>query len=129
MLLIPGLCACSSEKQRAIADRASTTFHAQLDAEQYQETFAKTDELFREKMSESDWTALLKAVHQKLGKLQRSDQVGYKVMFSNTGTIVGLTYNTEFAGGKAVEDFTWCIKGEDSTLVGYFINAPTLITK
>ena len=80
-------------------------------------------------MSESDWTGLLKAVHQKLGKVQRSDQVGYKVMFSNTGIIVGLTYNTEFAEGKAVEDFTWRIKGEDSTLVGYFINVPTLITK
>ena len=80
-------------------------------------------------MNESDWIILLKAIHQKLGKVQQTQQISSRVIFSNTGTVVGLTYATKLDMGEANEEFTWRVSNNQAVLIGYYIKSTDLLTK
>jgi Protein of unknown function (DUF4019) len=112
-----------------IADRLVKNFHRQLDLAQYHEIYIQAGEEFRRAKGELEWTAILKALHEKLGNVLRDDLSGSRVVYSNTGTMISLSYNTVFSGGKAVENFTWRMAGDEGKLVGYYITSSDLITK
>ncbi len=127
--LIPFASACSMGEHKKVAERAVERFHAQLNAEQYHDIYTQAAEEFRNGSSDEDLTKLLSAIHRKLGNVTASNQVGWRVNYTPAGTIVAVGCNTEFTEGKATEDFSWRVSGNNAVLVGYNVNSPTLITK
>jgi len=116
-------------KSKEIAERAVDVFHSQLDAEHYSEIYAQGDEDFKKAGSQEEFEKLVRAVHQKLGKVQAANQVGYLVNVSSSGTFVTLTYDTTFVDAKATEQFVWHVRDGRAALYNYNINSADLVTK
>jgi hypothetical protein len=133
-IAIIGLCfflgSCSSTSSKQLAEQAVNQFHQQLDSEQYHVIYLGSDEKLRQASSETEFVALLEAVHRKLGKVQQANVQSFQVgWFAGQGQVVTLVYNTRFADSPANEKFVWHITGEHPLLVGYFINSNAFITK
>jgi hypothetical protein len=109
--------------------KAVDRFRQRLNQEQYTSIYGETDELFRGKSSEQEFTAVLTAVHRKLGAFQRAENQGTLVNASTNGAFLQLTYKTRFSGGDATEVFRWRLGDGACKLVSYHINSTALITK
>jgi hypothetical protein len=116
-------------RSKEIAERAVDVFHSQLDSERYSEMYAQADEDFKKASSHEDLEKLLRAVHQKLGKVEAAHQTSWVVNVSSDGPFVTLTYNTDFVDGKATEQFVWHVRDGRAALFNYNINSADLITK
>jgi hypothetical protein len=116
-------------ESRKTAERAVDVFHSQLDSERYSEMYAQADEDFKKAGSQEELEKLVRAVHQKLGKVRTANQVGYLVNVSTNGTFVTLTYDTAFADGKATEQFVWRLRDGRAALYNYNVNSIDLVTK
>jgi len=124
------LSGCASMgKSKESAERAVDVFHSQPDLERYSEAYAQADEDFKKASSQEEFEKLVRAVHQKLGKVQAANQVGYLVNVSTNGTYVTLTYETTFVEGKATEQFVWRLRDDRAALYNYNINSADLVTK
>jgi hypothetical protein len=123
------LSACAGMgKSKEIAERAVEIFHSQLDSERYVEIYADAEEEFKKSGSQEQFEKLMKAIHQKLGKVQATNQTSWLVNVGS-GAVVTLTYNTDFADGKATEQFVWHVRGNRASLLNYTINSADLVTK
>lgn len=121
---------CASlTKGKGAAESAVNRFHQQLNAEQYGEIYAQSDEKYRGAVKEADSNALFEAIHRKLGNIKIATQSNWRVNATTGGTFVSLGYNTEFTEGRGVEQFVFLVSGERATLINYNINSPLLITK
>jgi uncharacterized protein DUF4019 len=125
--------ACAGFAAKGTAETAITKFHEQLDAEKYDEIWMETDEAFRKVTPQADFSALLGAVHRKLGRIVSTTQTNF---FSqelagteNSGSFISLTYQTVFAEGTGTEKFNWRVVGQSVRLVGYNISSNALILK
>src|SRR6266568_3611894 len=83
--------------------------------------------------AETDFSALLGAMHRKLGRVVSTTQTG---VFSQdragtdiSGSFISFTYETTFADGSGTEKFNWRVDGKQVRLVGYNINSNALILK
>lgn len=128
VVLVLGV-SCSLQKYRTTGENAVSKFHGQLNAEQYHEIYVQTDDGFRKATSEQQLTEYLQAVHRKLGEAKDAKQVGWRVNATTAGTQVFLAYRTTFAEGDATEEFVFIVNGNNSRLLRYNIESPTLITK
>ena len=120
---------CSLTKGKEIGEHAVVQFHNQFNAGQYREIYAQSDEGFRKATSEADTVALFDAVRRKLGSVKNSNQTGWHVNATPTGTLVSLTYDVEFSEGKGTEQFVFHLSGDKALLFNYNVNSPLLITK
>ncbi|MFN2577489.1 MAG: hypothetical protein ABR607_07345 [Pyrinomonadaceae bacterium] len=73
------LSSCSLTKGKEAGERAVAQFHNQLNAGQYHEIYAQSDEAFRKGATEADAVALFDAVRRKLGTVQNSNETGWHV--------------------------------------------------
>jgi len=128
--LIPFLLtlSCSSVKNKQAAEGAVARFHSQLNAEQYHDIYSQASPEFQKSAREAEISAFLAAVHHKLGNTRKTKEDGFYVNFSASGTTVTLSYETDFDGGPATEQFVWRIAGQP-LLVHYQINSPALAIK
>ena len=78
---------------------------------------------------EADFLKLLQVIQRKLGKYKSATQAGWRGNSTPAGTVVVLTYNSEFEKHSAVETFTFNVSGDTATLQGYNINSNALITE
>lgn len=135
VLLAASSCSWVKEKiegvmqDQRIAQEAVTRFHERLDQGQYREIYAETDEEFRKGMSEADFTALLEAVSRKLGKVQGTQVSGFKLNYEVGLAKAEIGCETQFAEGKAAEEFVWRIRDGQARLLRYDIKSPLLIIK
>ena len=120
---------CSVTKGKEIGESAVARFHNQFNAGQYHDIYAQADEGFRKGTSEADTLAMFDAVHRKLGTVKNTNQTNWRVNTTTAGTVVTLTYKTEFTEGNATEQFTFHVSGDNARLFHYNINSPLLITK
>ena len=126
-LLLTALASCGSGKIVEIAAQGVEQFHSQMNAEQYQTIYAAADEGLHTVTNETDFIALLQAVHKKLGKVQTSQRSNYQVgMSTGQGTVVTLVYNTTFDQGSGTEQFLWHMRDNQPVLLGYHINSNAL---
>ncbi len=125
VLILP---ACSPVKAKQLAEAGVTKFHAQLEAEQYQEIFSQASSEFQKSGTEAELMEFFSAVHRKLGGVQNSQEQGFFINYGTAGTMVTLTYKTDFANGQASEQFVWRV-GEQPSLVSYRVDSRALITK
>jgi hypothetical protein len=127
--LCPVLLGCGMKADIAKAGTSVTHFHAQLDSQDYTGIYNEAHPRFRTATTVDDFRALLTAVHSKLGSVQSSTQQRFFVNYNTSGSTVTVTYATDFAGGKASEEFVWAKSGDTLQLLGYHINSNALITK
>jgi hypothetical protein len=124
------LAGCGSTNNVRLAEQGTGQFHSQLDSEQYRAAYAQADENLHKAATETDFVNLLQGVHQKLGRVQRSQRRNYQINWSTAqGTVVTLIYDTAFDGGNSTEQFAWRIRDNQPALIGYHINSNALIAK
>lgn len=124
------LVSCSSTKNLKLAEQAVTQFHTQLESEQYREMYATTDQMLRDVSNESDFVAQLQRIHHRLGKLHHTDVMGFLLTWSGQqGSLVTLSYHTQFAEGEATEEFVWHFINGHPKLASYSINSDVLALK
>ena len=119
----------STGKSKEIAEHAVDEFHSRLDSERYSEIYAQADEDFKKSSSQEELEKLARAVHQKLGKVQAANQVGYLMTLSSSGMFVTLTYDMTFLDGKATEQFVWRVTDDRAALYNYNVNSADLVTR
>jgi hypothetical protein len=117
---------CGSGDDLRIAREGAAHVHAQMDNEQFANTYSQADDAFRAATKRQDFLDFISAVHRKLGKVQNVSHGGYFVNFSTSGTQLRLNYHTKFEQGDAQEEFIWKIKGKQAALAGYHINSNAL---
>lgn len=113
---------CSMGQDKAAAEAAVAEFHRMADAGQFREIYAASASELKGVTSEEQLTGLLQSIRERLGQTRQSDQQGWHVNINNGVSMVNLTYNTQFANGRATENFNYRIDNGRAALVGYNIN-------
>lgn len=129
VLLVTGalfLQACSPGKTKQSAEEGVAKFHTQLDAEQYHDIYSQASSEFRKSAPEADLTEFFRAIHRKLSKVQAAHEERYFVNYTTNGTMVTLTYKTDFANGPGSEQFVWRV-GDQPSLVSYRVDSRVLL--
>jgi Protein of unknown function (DUF4019) len=116
-------------KNKETAEHGVEVFHSQLDSERYSEMYAEADEGFKKATSQADLEKFLRAVHQKLGKVETANQTSWLMNTSSDGAFVTLTYDTQFSDGKATEQFVWHVTDGSAALFNYNISSAELVTR
>ena len=122
-------CGQSASAGTKAAKQAVLRFHQHFNQNQYHDIYAEATAVFRSAGSESETSAFLDKVHEKLGDEVSNGEPTYFANVSTRGTFVTLTYNSEFTHGRGQERFVWRIEGDQAQLVRYDINSKDLIMK
>lgn len=120
---------CSLTKGKGIAEAAVVEFHNQFNAGKYHEIYQQSDEGFKKSATEDEFTAVLEALHRKLGKVNQAHSSGWGVNTTMAGTMATLSYDVDFSEGKGNEQFVFHISGDKAYLYHYNVTSPLLITK
>jgi uncharacterized protein DUF4019 len=125
--------ACSGFAAKGTAETAIAKFHEQLDAEKYDDIWMEADDSFKKVTSQADFSAILAAMHRKLGRVVSTRQTAFfsqdRAGTDISGSFISMTYETAFAEGNGTEKFNWRVDGQRVRLVGYNINSSALILK
>ena len=127
--ILASLVGCSALAGKTPAESAVTQFHAQLDAGSFDDIYEQTDARFKNATTHDQFVAVLRAIHTKLGNVVSAKQTNWFAQDSTGGSMLSLTYETEFASGKGTEKFSYAVAGNAVRLVGYNINSADLIIK
>lgn len=127
LVLAGAIAGCSFGADVPLAQKAVTTFHQQLDAGQFAESYKGASGEFRSATSEADWVKMADAVHRKLGKFQSTVSLGWNDQTTTSGHFIVLTYKSKYERGEANEQFTYRIEGAKALLAGYNVNSNALI--
>ncbi len=127
--LVFSLSACSLDAGVKIAESRIPEFHKLLDDAKYQQIYKDADQKLQTATSFDKFSALLSAIHRKLGNVKDSNSIGWHVNVLNGAQYVRLTYNTEFEHGKGQEQFTWVISGDKAKLAGYYITSDDMMIR
>ncbi|MGZ3183055.1 MAG: DUF4019 domain-containing protein [Telluria sp.] len=123
------LVGCSSSEDAKLAETAVQQFHQKLDAGQFEAIYAAAGAELKDQTTLKDFTALLEAIHRKLGNLKSAEAKGWNVNYNTSGAYVTLTYASVFNEGGAGEQFVYRIDRNEARLIGYHINSAALILK
>lgn len=126
-LLVCAMAGCSPGTDVPVAEKAVARFHTMLDAGQDAQIYQESASEMKSAGPEEKLTALLSAVHRKLGTVKKAEQRGWNDQVTPGGHFVTLHYATSYTWGDAVETFTYKIAGENAQLAGYNINSNALI--
>ena len=121
------LAGCSMKEDMAAGDKAVTAFHQALDAGQFQQVWAQSAQDMKTATPQDRLTAMLDAVHRKLGRFKSGSQIGFNDNVSNSGHMVTINYQAQYEKGAASEQFVFRIDGGKALLAGYNINSDALI--
>ena len=121
------LVSCGAQEAIEDASNEVTMFHNSLDSEDYEGIWRSTGPALREVTSQEDFTKLLSAVHLKLGDVESTEQVNWRVNSTTDGTFAIVVMDTVFVEGTGQETFTFQREGEGLNLVGYNINSADMM--
>jgi hypothetical protein len=110
-----------------LVTRAVDDFHNAFNSGQYDHIYMRSDEDFRNAGKETDFLIAMSKLSQRLGKAHQVNQTGRRTGRTSKGTIVTVTYNTEFSNGAATEEFVWIIKDDSIKLGKYSIQSPLFL--
>jgi hypothetical protein len=128
-LIALALGACSAGADIAAAETAATSFHAALNAQDFDEIYRSTTPEFKTAGPKESFLGLLTAVSRKLGKVKTFNRVGFNVGAVPAGRFVTLRYSSVFERGIGQETFTYRMVGETAVLNGYNIATPALTVR
>ena len=113
----------------SVAEKSVDGFHHMLDAGQFEQVYDASSAEMKNASTKERFVELLSAVHRKLGAVKSSKAQGWNVNYNTSGNFVTLTYQSQFDGGSADEQFVYRLAGDGAQLAGYHINSDALITK
>lgn len=111
------------------AKQGVTEFRARVAQRAFSEVYATADPELRKAVTEDKFVEFLTALEDKLGPWQSAADPGWNVMRMTSGHFVKLSYQSQFAKGRAAEEFTWQIRNGQAVLVGYYVNSPLLVSQ
>ena len=120
---------CSLSRTNKIASESVEQFRAAWRSGNYQQIYLGSDQAFKERVSAEDFTMFAETMRDELGEFQSSTLVEDRVDYTMSGAVVVLIYRTEFAMGKASEQFAWRIKRNQSFLYNYTLNLQIQINR
>jgi hypothetical protein len=123
------LVGCSGSADTAAAEQAVSSFHELLNAGRFAEIYELSSDELKKASTQSDFVALLDAVHRKLGNTKSAVDQAWNVNYHTSGTFITLTYKTVYSEGDAAEQFVFRMQGHSAALAGYHINANALVVK
>jgi hypothetical protein len=123
------LLGCSGSADTAAAEQAVSSFHELLNAGRFAEIYELSSDELKKASKQSDFVALLDAVHRKLGNTKSAVDQAWNVNYRTSGTFITLTYKTVYSEGDAAEQFVFRMQGPSAALAGYHINANALVVK
>jgi hypothetical protein len=120
---------CVMKQSANTAQAAVDAFHARLNAEQYVPIFVEADEALKKTTTQDEFVAFLAAIHRELGEHRTSTFAGSRVFVGVQGVEVTLGFDSDYAEGKATEQFTWRVAGQRAALINFTINSPVFVLK
>ncbi|HMI18443.1 MAG TPA: hypothetical protein VK533_02750 [Sphingomonas sp.] len=123
------LSGCSIGKDVPIAEQAVDGFHRQLNAGQFDAIYAASAADMKAVSPQTTLTALLGAIHRKLGLFKSGKVIGWNDNASTSGHFITLNYSAVYANGPADENFVYRMDGQQAVLAGYHINSDQLILR
>ena len=113
----------------SLSDDAVRHFHAQLDAQEFDDIVSQSDQAFQNSDSHAEIVKFLSGVHAKLGASRSFNRANLFVNATTGGTFIKVTYSSAFEQGNAVEAFTWKKEGGHVKLVRYDVNSKVFLTR
>jgi Protein of unknown function (DUF4019) len=129
ILVFVGAACAAFTKGKAAGEKAVENFHAQLNAEKFDEIYEQSSKEFKDSGSKEEIIKFLQAVRRKLGTVNKTSSQGWHVNTTPTGTVITMSYETEYSNDTATESFTFYMNGEEAQLVNYKIDSKKLITE
>jgi hypothetical protein len=125
-LLMVGGCKGPGSVQDASAK--VVVFHHRLDAGDYEAIWRDSGPDIRS-ADKASFVRFLTAIHDKLGKVRKSKQTGWRSEVNLNGSFASLTMQTTFERGSGEESFLYQGTGADQKLGGYHINSLDMMVK
>lgn len=125
--LFLGACTASAKIDGVEAEVAK--FHALLDEGRFETIWSQGSTEFQKAVSREEFIEMLSAVHRKLGKVELATQEGWRVNYTQTGTVVTISYKTRFAEGEAAEQFVYQNDSKLPQLLRYDVSSKVFIVK
>jgi len=128
ILAIAFTAGCSASADIDTAKTAIAHFHELMEQQRYGQIYEESADQNKKATTEQQFTKLLAAIHDKLGDAKNAQSTGWNVNYRPTGTVITLTYKTEFEKGSGTETFTYAMSSGTALLLGYRINSTDLLT-
>jgi hypothetical protein len=134
LILVLLISSCSinqsnKEAVRIIDNKVRFYFHAQLNAEQYQQIIDQSDNEFKNSVGELKAREYLSAVRAKLGKIEGTVLKNWTANNENNRTLIAVIYETKFERDNAREEFIGRVEGGKAFLFRYNLDSRTLVIK
>src|SRR5438874_11644082 len=89
--LLVVLSGCSASHTSVLAKDSVMRFRSRFQQEQYHEIYITSDKEFRQRVTEKDFIAFSKSMHEKLGEVKHSDLVTEQLNYTAAGMLVILS--------------------------------------
>jgi hypothetical protein len=116
---------CSMGQDLTTSDKAVADFHAKLNAGKFK---AITDAAGPEmKSGNTDFAALVEAIHTKLGTFKSTSRQGFNDNYNNGDHLLTATYASVYSSGPATENFVYRLNSGKPVLIGYHVESAALV--
>jgi hypothetical protein len=121
--------ACTTGEETARAETEVATFHKRFNASEFGVIYDLSSDDFKQSARKDDMVRFFEAVRLRLGEAIDRKKVRWEVNYHTSGTIVSVTYETQFKKGNATEQFMFRMSSSNVVLAGYRIDSRDLITQ
>ena len=127
-LVVVGILLTSCSLGTGEAKQGVSTFRTQVSQQAFSQIYQAAGPELRRAASEEQFVRFMTSVDHKLGPWQSSPEPGWNVTRTTAGHFVKLAYQSQFARGPAVEEFTWRIQNGQAVLLGYHVSSMLLVS-
>jgi hypothetical protein len=126
LLLVTG--GCSFRANSEAAETASTTFHQQMSAEQYEAIYDGATSAFKAAIGRETFSGLCKRIRRKMGTCQAASLTSSGFQTVPQGSFINLTYKRQCDNGTLAEQFVWQMISGKAVLNAFHADNPLLVT-
>ena len=120
---------CSAGSDIATVEREVERFHELAADREIDRLYDQSTDEFKRAATAEQFRALLDVIDERLGDVRRTNRQGWHVNYTNAGTVVTLTYNTQFERGRGTERFVYRVDDGAARLLGFHVNSDALNTR
>ena len=120
---------CSAGSDVAAVEREVERFHELAADREIDRLYEQSSDEFKRAATPEQFRALLEVIDERLGDVRRANRRGWHVNYTNAGTVVTLTYDTQFERGRGTEEFVYRLNDDRARLLGFHVNSDALIAR
>ncbi|MBH9536486.1 DUF4019 domain-containing protein [Novosphingopyxis sp. YJ-S2-01] len=118
---------CSMTENVNGSEQAVSDFRAFYDAGDYDAIYNAASGEFRKSSDRAMFNKYLAGVQRQLGKFRSARRTGFNSSMNGSGQYVTLGYESDYAKGKATEQFVYRITAKGPELFAYTINSDVFV--